>query len=186
MSPPHDIAVIVGSIRKGSLTRQLAEALIALAPESLRLRLVEIGDLALFNPDLDEGTPPESWTHFRAAIASADGILFVTPEHNRSIPAALKNALDIGSRPWGKNHWAGKPAAVVSGSPGALGGFGANHQLRQILVVLDMPAMAQPEAYLGHLGQAFDAGGNLTEDRTRAHLQAVMQAFAGWVARQAA
>ncbi|PYF10531.1 chromate reductase [Rhodobacter viridis] len=186
MSKTHDIAVIVGSIRKGSLNRQLAEALIALAPETLRLRIVEIGDLALFNPDLDETTPPAAWTRFRAEIAGADGVLFVTPEHNRSMPAAMKNALDIGSRPWGQNAWAGKPAAVVSGSPGALGGFGANHHLRQTLVVLDMPAMAQPEAYVGHLGQAFDAEGNLTSEATRAHLSAMMQAFALWVDRHTA
>jgi chromate reductase len=176
------IAVFVGSLRKESFNRKMAKALIALAPESLLFEMVEIGGLALYNQDYDdEGTPPSAWTEFRQRVKSFDGVLFVTPEYNRSVPAVLKNALDVGSRPFGQNVWGGKPGAVVSVSPGAIGGFGANHHLRQSLVFLDIPAMPQPEAYIGGAAQLFDTDGNIKIEATREFLVKFMEAFAAWV-----
>ncbi|MBZ4023894.1 ACP phosphodiesterase [Rhodobacter sp. TJ_12] len=183
MPRKYQIAVIVGSLRAGSLNRKLAKAMAALAPDTLAFDFVEIGDLALYNPDLDTETPPAPWTRFRAEIAKADGVMFVTPEYNRAVPAAMKNALDVGSRPYGENVWAGKPGLVVSGSAGALAGFGAHHHLRQSLVVLDVPTMAQPEAYIGNLGSLFDDTGALASDDSAAFLGKIMQAYAAWVAR---
>lgn len=180
---PYRIAVLVGSLRAGSLNRKLAHALIALAPDGLDFAFVETGDLPLYNPDLDEGTVPAPWVRLRAAIAAVDAVLFVTPEYNRSIPASLKNALDIGSRPMGHSVWNGKPAGIVSGSPGGAGGFGANHILRQSLVFLNMPAMQQPEAYIGHLGDLFAADGSIANPGTKTFLTGCMTAFAAWVAR---
>lgn len=181
MNNVRDIAVIVGSLRKDSLNRKVANALAAVAPAGLKLSIIDIAQLPIYNQDGDDNPPP-AWTTFRERIKSADGVLFVTPEHNRSVPAALKNAIDIGSRPYGKSAWSGKPGAVVSASPGAIGGFGANHHLRQTLVFLDVPAMAQPEAYLGHADKLFDGSGKLVDDGTRKFLQTFMQAYAGWVA----
>lgn len=180
MEKIRDVAVIVGSLRKGSLNRQVANALAELAPATLKLNIIDIGHLPIYNQDGDE-EPPASWREFRDRIKAADGVLFVTPEHNRSVPAALKNALDVGSRPYGKNVWSGKPGAVVSASPGGIGGFGANHHLRQSLVFLNVPAMAQPEAYIGGADKLFDATGKLANDRTRKFLQGFMQAYGAWV-----
>ena len=184
MDKTFDVAVIVGSLRKDSINRKVANALAELAPASLRLGIIEIGHLPIYNQDGD-GSPPSAWTEFRDRIKAADAVLFVTPEHNRSVPAALKNALDVGSRPYGKNAWSGKPGAVVSASPGAVGGFGANHHLRQSLVFLNVPAMAQPEAYIGHADKLFDASGKLVNDGTRKFLEGFMQAYAAWVAANA-
>jgi chromate reductase, NAD(P)H dehydrogenase (quinone) len=181
MNQIHDIAVIVGSLRKDSINRKVATALAEVAQATLKLGIVEIGDLPIYNQDAD-ANPPAAWTQFRERIRAADAVLFVTPEHNRSVPAALKNAIDIGSRPYGKSAWSGKPGAVVSASPGAIGGFGANHHLRQSLVFLNVPAMPQPEAYLGGADKLFDAQGKLANDGTRKFLQEFMQAFAAWVA----
>ena len=181
MDKTRDVAVIVGSLRKDSINRKVANALAELAPQELRLSIVEIGQLPLYNQDVDD-QPPAEWTAFRERIRAADAVLFVTPEHNRSVPAALKNAIDVGSRPYGKSAWSGKPGAVVSASPGVIGGFGANHHLRQSLVFLNVPAMAQPEAYLGGADKLFDAAGKLTNDGTRKFLQGFMQAYAAWVA----
>lgn len=175
-----DIAVLVGSLRKQSLNRKLAHALAELAPPSLKLDVVEIGGLALYNQDEDE-SPPPSWTAFRERIRASHGVLFVTPEYNRSVPGALKNAIDVGSRPYGRSAWSGKPGAIISVSPGAMGAFGANHHLRQALVFLNVPAMAQPEAYIGGADKLFDADGKLTNDGTRKFLTGFMQAFAAWV-----
>jgi len=172
--------VIVGSLRKGSINREVANALIALAPAALRLGIVEIGQLPIYNQDEDV-SPPAAWTSFRERIKSADAVLFVTPEHNRSVPAALKNAIDVGSRPYGASAWNGKPGAVVSASPGAIGGFGANHHLRQSLVFLNVPAMPQPEAYIGGADKLFDADGKLVNDDTRKFLQGFMQTYAKWI-----
>ena len=180
------IAVIVGSLRKESINRKMAQAMMKLAPDSLDLEIIEIGGLPLYNQDLDDDGPPAAWTGFRERLKTFDGVLFVTPEYNRSIPGALKNAIDVGSRPYGKNMWAGKPGAVVSVSPGAIGGFGANHHLRQSLVFINVPAMQQPEAYIGHAADLFDAGGNLTNDSTREFAAKFMQAFAAWVATNSA
>ena len=179
----RNVAVIVGSIRKGSYNRMMAHALAGLAPPSLKLEIVEIGQLPLYNQDEDTN-PPAAWTAFRQKIKAADAVLFVTPEYNRSMPGVLKNAIDIASRPYGLSAWDGKPAGIISGSIGAVGGFGANHHLRQSLTYLNMPAMQQPEAYLGSLAECVDAKGELLE-RTRQFIAKFAEAFAVWVAQHA-
>ena len=180
MSTPHDIVVIVGSLRKESLNRKTAKALIEIAPAGLKLEIVEIGALPLYNDDR-EHDPPREWTVLRERVGRADGVLFVTPEYNRSMPGLLKNAIDVASRPYGRNKWDGKPGGVVSVSPGAIGGFGANHHLRQSLVFLNVPALQQPEAYIGGAGKLFDESGKLISESTREFLGKFLQAYAGWV-----
>lgn len=177
------IAVLVGSLRKDSYTRKVAKELAALAPPSLTFEFVDIGALPLYNQDLEEhgAVAPQTWTTFRQQVLACDGVLFMTPEYNRSVPAPLKNAVDVGSRPYGSSVWGGKPAAIVSVSPGAIGGFGANHALRQSMVFLDMPLLQQPEAYIGGAANLFDADGKLTNDNTRQFLQKFGAAFAAWV-----
>ena len=175
------IAVVVGSLRAGSFTRKVAKALIGFAPDRLDCAFVEIGDLPLYNQDLETESSPAAWVAFRDAVRPVDGVLFATPEYNRSVPGGLKNAIDVGSRPYGKSVWSKKPAALVSVSPGALGGFGANHHLRQSLVFLDMPTMQQPEAYVGGAANLFDEHDELKSDATRDFLSGFMQAFAAWV-----
>src|SRR6202158_2121917 len=182
MKSVYSVAVLVGSLRKDSINRKLAHALAALAPDTLKLQIVEIGDLALYNHGHD-GSPPAPGAAFAARILAADAVLFVTPEYNRSVPAALKNAIDVGSRPYGKSVWSGKPGAVVSVSPGALGAFGANHHLRQSMVFLNVPMMQQPEAYIGGAADLFNAQGKLTGESTVEFLRNFMQAFATWIAR---
>lgn len=178
-----NVAVIVGSLRKKSINRHVAQALAELAPQGLRLEVVEIGQLPLYDQDLDdEGRVPEAWQAFRDKVKSFDAVLFITPEYNRSVPAALKNAIDVGSRPYGRSVWDGKPAAVISTSPGALGGFGANHHLRQSLVFLNMPTLQQPEAYVGGAAQLFGEDGSITNDGTRAFFVKFLNAFASWIA----
>ena len=186
MANPKNVAVLVGSLRKASLNRKMALALIAMAPPSLALELVELGELALYNPDLDESAVPAAWTTLRQQVASSDAVLFVTPEYNRSVPSVLKNAIDVGSRPYGKSAWAGKPAAVISVSPGALGAFGANHHLRQSLVFLDMPAMQQPEAYLGGADKLFAEDGSIGNPSTREFMTKYLAAFEQWIGHNAA
>src|ERR1700722_18299257 len=159
MDKPLNVCVLVGSLRRASFNRMLANALISLSPSSLKLDVVEIGQLPLYNEDIETAAPPALWTAFRQRIKAADAVLFVTPEYNRSVPAALKNALDVGSRPYGGSVWDCKPGAVVSSSPGAIGAFGANHHLRQSLVFLNVPTMQQPEAYVSHVDKVFDEGG---------------------------
>lgn len=186
MIQPWNVAVLVGSLRKASLTRRVANVLADVSPRELRLAQVEIGNLDLYNQDFDdEGRIPEAWLQFRRTLAACDAVLLVTPEYNRSVPAVLKNAIDVGSRPAGQSVWNGKPAGVVSVSPGALAGFGANHHLRQSLVFLDMPTMQQPEAYIGGAGAMFDEAGRLTNDKTREFLRKFMESFAQWVERLA-
>ncbi len=180
MSQVHSIAVLVGSLRKDSINRKIALALAELAPASLKLNIVEIGDLPLYNEDIDGENPPAAYSTFREHLASADGVLFVTPEYNRSVPGALKNAIDVGSRPYGKSAFSGKPGAIVSASPGAIGGFGANHHLRQSLVFLDVACLQQPEAYLGNIGASFNEDGTLNE-RTQGFLKTFIDTFAAWV-----
>jgi chromate reductase len=184
MGKSRNVAVIVGSLRKDSINRKVANALIELAPEDLKLGIVEIGQLPLYDQDGDD-KPPAEWTEFRERIRAADAVLFVTPEYNRSVPAPLKNAIDVGSRPYGKSAWSGKPGAVVSASPGAIGGFGANHHLRQSLVFLNVAAMAQPEAYLGGADKLFDASGKLNNDATRKFLKGFMEAYEAWITANA-
>jgi chromate reductase len=184
MSTTRNVAVFVGSLRKESLSRKLANALIAMAPAPLKLTIHEIGHLPLFNADF-EADPPSSVREFKDKLAAADAVLFVTPEFNRSVPGALKNAIDVGSRPYGKSSWSGKPGAIVSQSPGAISAFGANHHLRQSLVFLNVPAMAQPEAYIGNSAKLFDDKGSLTDESTREFLTKFLQAFAQWIERNA-
>jgi chromate reductase, NAD(P)H dehydrogenase (quinone) len=180
MSTPRDIVVIVGSLRKQSLNRKTANALIEIAPAGIKLDIVEIGALPLYNDDLEHDAPSE-WTTFRERVRPADGVLFVTPEYNRSVPGVLKNAIDVGSRPYGKSVWDGKPGGVISVSPGAIGGFGANHHLRQSMVFLNVPTLQQPEVYLGGAGKMFDEGGKLISESTREFLGRFLQAYAAWV-----
>ena len=180
--PARKVAVIVGSLRREAFSRRVANALRLAQPPTINLEIAEIGGLALFNQD-DERNPAKPAIDFRDRIRASDAVLFVTPEHNRSIPAALKNALDVGSRPYGENVWAGKPCAVISTSPGAIGGFGANHHLRQCLAALDMPAMPFPEMYLGGVDKLVDAEGHVTNDRTRDLRDKFMNAFGNWIER---
>jgi chromate reductase, NAD(P)H dehydrogenase (quinone) len=180
MEKQMNVSVLVGSLRKASLNRMLATALISLASPMLKLGIVEIGQLPLYNQDLDDD-PPAQWTAFRERIKASDAVLFVTPEYNRSLPAALKNALDVGSRPYGSGVWDRRPGAIMSCSPSAIGAFGANHHLRQSLVFLNVPTMQQPEAYIGHADKIFDQQGNLANDDTRKFLQTFMRAFATWI-----
>jgi len=181
MSSIPKVVVLVGSLRKESLNRRLAAALPALNAAPLEFEIAEIGTLALYNQDLDGDSPPPAWAALRERVRAADGVLFVTPEYNRSVPGVLKNAIDVASRPYGHNSFEGKPAAIISMSPGAVGGFGANHHLRQSLVFLNVPVMQQPEAYLGGAGSFFDADGKLNNDSTREFLTKFVRAFAKWI-----
>src|SRR5579871_6169417 len=164
----RNVAVIVGSLRTSSFSRHCARALIKHAPPALRCEFVEIGALPLYNQDLDPDTPPAEWVAFRDAVRPRDAVLFVTPEYNRSVPGGLKNAIDVGSRPYGQSVWSRKPGAVVTVSPGQIGGFGANHALRQSMVFLDVPMLHQPEAYIGGAARLFDEAGRLANEQTGA------------------
>ncbi len=181
------IGVVVGSLRKESFCRKVVKTLMSLAPAGFELEEVEIGNLAMYNQDFDdEGPAPAAWVAFREIVKTFDAILFVTPEYNRSVPAVLKNALDVGSRPYGHNVWAGKPAAIISVSQGGLSGFGANHHLRQSLVFLNLPTLQQPEAYIGNVAALFDDNGTLTNESTREFLQNFMKEFAVWIEKNLA
>jgi len=181
MAPPRDIAVLVGSLRRESFNRKAALGLARLAPERLSLAIVGIGALPLYDQDLDDD-PPAAWTDFRERVRRADGLLFVTPEYNRSVPGVLKNAIDVGSRPYGKSAFANKPGAVISVSPGRYGGFGANHHLRQSCVFLDIPLMQQPEAYLGGVSDAtFGPDGAVEDAAARKLLKRFIDAYADWI-----
>jgi chromate reductase len=179
----RNIALIVGSLRKDSYTRKVAHAIVELAPESMNIEQVEIGHLPLYNQDLDGDRPPLEWSWFRDRIRPMDGILIATPEYNRSIPGGLKNAIDVGSRPYGKSVFAGKPCAIVSVTPGMIGGFGANHHLRQSAVFLDMPVLQQPEMYISQAHKLFDDQGKLVDDKARDLFRTFINAFAAWVDR---
>ena len=176
----QDVVVIVGSLRKDSFTRKLAKAVVALAPPSLKFRFVEIGNLPFFNQDNENDDTPVV-ARFKADIAKADAVLFATPEYHRSEPGVLKNALEVASRPYGKSVWGGKPAAIISASVGALGGFGANHHLRQSLVAIDMPTMAQPEAYIGNVAQLLDAEGKIVNPDTVKFFETFLRKFEHWI-----
>lgn len=178
-SKPTQVGVLVGSLRRGSLSRKLAKALIARAPAGMNCKIIEIAGLPLYNQDRDS-SPPAAWVAFRRAIKSCGALLFVTPEYNRSIPGCLKNATDVGSRPEGKSVFVGLPAAVVSISPYSLGGFGANHAMRQTFVYLDLRVMQQPEAYVGKIGALMDARGAIIREDTDAFLKRFMHAFGQW------
>src|SRR5438105_2399375 len=178
-----DVAVLVGSVRKESWNLKLAKAMQKVAPQNLKLEIVEIRDLALYNQDIDENPQnlPAPWIAFRNRLRLADAVLFVTPEYNRSVPGVLKNAIDVGSRPYGKSVFQKKPAAVASLTGGALGAFGANHHLRQMLVFLDMPPLQQPEIYLGGAAKMFDAEGNFVQESTKELIVKFLIAFASWI-----
>ncbi|UGB45450.1 NAD(P)H-dependent oxidoreductase [Frateuria edaphi] len=179
METPLNVAVLVGSLRRASYTRKVVMALAGLAPPTLACHIVEIGDLPLYTEDLDS-TPPAAWTRFRDEIRRADAVLIATPEYNRSVPGCLKNAIDVGSRPDYPSAWDGLPAAVVSVSPYKLGGFGANHHVRQSLVFLNMPVMQQPEAYIGDVATMFDAHDRISSPESRAFLERLIGSFADW------
>ena len=177
----YKIAILVGSLREGSINRRVAQSLCAFAGERLNCDIVDIGKLPLYNQDSDANPPPE-YVAFRDELARADGILFVTPEYNRGMTGVLKNAIDVGSRPYGKSVFNQKPAAVVSASPGSLGGALANHQVRQSAVFLNMPVMQHPEAYFGHVSDdSFDEDGCLKEGPLKDLIIAFAKAFADWV-----
>ena len=183
MSASYRVAVLVGSLRRGSLNRMVANTAREVAPAELELVDVAIGELAPYNQDLDTDAPPAAWKKFRDAVRACDAVLFVTPEYNRSVPGLLKNAIDVGSRPYGQSVWSGKPAAVMSVSPGALGAFGANQHIRQSFVFLDMPVLQQPEAYIGNAAKLFDEQGKMTNADTREFVRKFMAAFGQWIAK---
>ena len=181
MPRQRKIAVLVGSLRKESFNRKVARAIADELPEGYATEEIDISEVGFYNQDLDTDNPPAAWAELRKAIKSADGVLFVTPEYNRSVPGVLKNAIDIASRPYGKSAFDGKPAAVVSVTPGPLGAFGGNHHLRQSLVFLNMPVLQQPEMYLSGVGDWFDDKGRLTKDDTRVFLKKFGAAFTKWI-----
>ena len=179
----YKIAIIVGSLREGSINRKVARSICGLRNDNLDCSMVEIGDLPLYNQDFDSlPEQPEQYLRFREQVRSADGVLFVSPEYNRGIPGVLKNAIDVGSRPYGHSVWDKKPAAVVTASPGSIGGFGSNHQIRQSCVFLNMPVMQQPEAYLGHVSDdSFDDSGCLKDGGLKDLITGLAHAFHDWV-----
>ncbi|HEX6603682.1 MAG TPA: NADPH-dependent FMN reductase [Sphingomicrobium sp.] len=179
----HKIAILVGSLRKASINRKIARSICAIRNDNLECSMVEIGDLPLYNQEYDEpDNTPEQYVRFRDQVRGADGVLFCSPEYNRSVPGVLKNAIDIGSRPYGESVFDKKPAAIITASPGAIGGFGANHHLRQSCVFLNMPMMLQPEAYLGHVTEdSFDADGCLKDGPLKDVVVKVANAFHDWV-----
>lgn len=174
------IGFLVGSLRKDSYSQLVADTLNQLLPEGLVGEMIFIGDLPFYNEDLETDTPPAAWVRFRQEISHLDGVIFVTPEYNRSVPAVLKNAIDVGSRPYGFNCWDKKPGAVVSQSIGAISGFGANHHLRQSLVFVNMPILPQPEVYLASIQQLLDETGKINPN-TQEFLSQFLQSFAAWL-----
>ena len=176
------IALIVGSLRKDSLNRKFANALVEMAPAGLQFEFVDIGDLPLYNQDLDDAhTPPAAWTAFRDKLRDVDGIVFATPEYNRAMPGALKNAIDVGSRPWGKSIWNAKPVGVISASIGAVGGFAGNHNVRQTMVTLNAPVMPGPEVYIGNGSALIGEDGKVNNEKTWDVLAGWAGAYANWV-----
>ncbi|OMP76791.1 NADPH-dependent FMN reductase [[Flexibacter] sp. ATCC 35208] len=180
------IGIIAGSLRKESFSKKIASGLLPMAPAGFEFKIIAIDELPIYNQDFDDHqNVPGSYVAFRNAIQSVDGVIFVTPEHNRSIPAALKNALDVGSRPYGKSVWNGKPGAVFSNSPGNIGGFGANHHLRQSLVFLNIPVMQQPEVYIQKSNELFDDKGDLKEGDTKEFIAKAVKAYIDWFNKNA-
>ena len=175
------IGILAGSLRKESFSKKIARAITSMAPKGFEFNIIPLDDLPVYNPDFDdENRVPESYVVFRNAVKAVDGVIFITPEYNRSVPGVLKNALDIGSRPMGSSVWSGKPAAVFSNSPGNLSAFGANHHLRQSLVFLNMPTMQQPEVYLAQVKELFDESENLKSEETEDFLQKAVNAYIDW------
>ena len=177
------IGIFVGSLRKESYSKKIANFICTAMPENIEMRMIDIGNLAIYNQDFDdEGISPKEWETFRKECKELDGFLFITPEYNRSLPAVLKNALDVGSRPYGQNVWDGKPGAVISTSIGKISGFGANHHLRQSAVFLNILMLQQPEAYIGDVASLLDEKGDLVDEGTQTFLQSFGSAFAQWIA----
>jgi chromate reductase len=178
------IGIVPGSLRKESFSKKIAHNIVDFAPEGFEFKVIDLDGLPVYNQDFDDVVDtPASYHTFRSAVADLDGVIFITPEYNRSIPGVLKNALDIASRPYGQNKWAGKPGAVFSSSPGNLAGFGANHHLRQCLVFLDVLVMQQPEVYLAKIGDAFDEKGNFANDEVKSFLEKAVHAYIEWFQR---
>lgn len=178
------IGVVIGSLRRESFNKKVARSLMEMMPDSFEMRILEIGNLPIYNQDLDDDDQvPKEWADFRRQVKEVDGLLFVTPEYNRSVPPVLKNALDVASRPYGQNMWNAKPGAIVSVSTGSQGGFGANHILRQSMTFLNVYTMQQPEVYIGGASKLFDDSGVLTNEGTKKFLQSVAEAYAAWVGR---
>ena len=175
---PINIVVIVGSLRKESFTLKIANALAKLAPATLKLDVVTLHGISFFNQDL-EATPPADWLAFREKLQKSDGVLFVTPEYNRSIPGVLKNAIDVGSRPYGKSSFLGKPIGIISNSPGPLGGVNAAKHLQNILPGITGPIMGQPEIYLNGVGDAFDDKGELHQGVAAEGAEAIYRRLRG-------
>jgi chromate reductase len=182
MATQHSIVAIVGSLRKESFSLKVANALAKLAPASLKLDVTTLHDISFFNQDL-EAAPPADWLAFREKLQKSNGVLFVTPEYNRSIPGVLKNAIDVGSRPYGKSSFLGKPVGIVSNSPGPLGGVSAAMNLKHLLPGIVGPILGQPEIYLTAVGDAFDDQGQLTKEALQKVLQQYIDAFAAFVER---
>src|SRR5690606_7169323 len=174
------VAVIVGSLRRDSINRKFAQALGRLAEGRLKFQFVEIGDLPLYNDDLWEN-PPQSVLRMKREVEAADAVLFVTPEYNRYFSPAIKNAIDWGTRPWGQNSWAGKPAAVIGATPGATGASAGQNSLKGLLTVVDMVLMGQPEVYFTYKPELFDADNNVADGATRDFLNTWVNRFAGWI-----
>ncbi|AIM36719.1 ACP phosphodiesterase [Sphingobacterium sp. ML3W] len=179
---PFKVALIVGSLRKESFNKKISKAISQLKVAGMHFESIAIGDLPLYNEDLEKDVPA-TWRYFRETLKPYDAVLFITPEYNRSVPGVLKNALDVGSRPYGESVWDNKPAAIISCTAGGLGAFGANHHLRQSLVFLNMPTLQQPEAYLSHAAKLFDASGELIDVSTRDFLQSFVEKFELWIER---
>jgi chromate reductase len=177
------IGLIVGSLRKAGYTRMLGDAVKELAPASMTFHDIGIGDLPLYNLDLETDTPPPAWTTFREGVKKADGVLFITPEFNRGMPGALKNAIDVGSRPWGKSVWSGKPTAVMSLTPGPLGAMAAHQQLRHTMSVLNSPTLPGPEVYMPGAAGLFDDAGKLKNPETKQIINTVLNGFDTWIGR---
>jgi chromate reductase len=175
------IGVIAGSLRKESFSKKLAAEVLSMAPQGYEFRIIPLSDLPVYNQDFDdEGNVPEAYIEFRNLMSTVDGVIFITPEYNRSVPGVLKNAIDVGSRPYGKSIWDGKPAAIFSNSPGNLSAFGANHHLRQSLVFLNMPAMQQPEVYIAKVAELFNENGQMQEGKSKEFLQQAVTAYLSW------
>ena len=179
----RNVGFIVGSLRKGAYTRLLSQAIVELAPPSLKFSEIGIGELPFYNQDLETATPPAQWVSFRNQVKSSDAILFITPEYNRGMPAAIKNAIDVGSRPMKESVWKGKPAAVISLTPGKLGAMAAHQQLRLALSVIGVPVMPLPEMYLAGAGELFDGGGKLVNEETHKRLVSMLNDFDTWIGR---
>ncbi|CAM4367890.1 chromate reductase [Pedobacter westerhofensis] len=175
------IGILAGSLRKESFSKKIGNTLIAMAPQGFEFKIISLDDLPIYNQDFDDDNQvPVTYTTFRKEVQAVDGVIFITPEYNRSVPAVLKNALDVGSRPYGHNVWDSKPGAVISNSPGNLSGFGANHHLRQSLVFLNVPVMQQPEIYIAKSNELFDENGELKSEGTKEFLHKAVDAYIAW------